>query len=108
MFEFCKFYGYLCLVKMNKEILYIYNCIFIRIIYLYVFEFRMKLYFYVKFIILFYSYIDNYVKYVLIILEILKRNRKEILMSYNKKRKMLRRRLVFFVMNLLFDLTGFL
>lgn len=64
MFEFCKFYGYLCLVRMNKEILYIYYCIFIRIIYLYVFEFRMKLYFYVKFIILFYSYIDNYVKCV--------------------------------------------
>lgn len=64
MFEFCKLYGYLCSVKMNKEILYIYNCTFIRIIHLYVPELRMKLYSYVKSIILFYSYTDNNVKCV--------------------------------------------
>lgn len=64
MFEFCKLYGYLCSVKMNKEILYIYNCTFIRIIHLYVTELRMKLYSYVKSIILFYSYTDNNVKCV--------------------------------------------
>lgn len=64
MFEFCKLYGYLCSVKMNKEILYIYNCTFIRIIHLYVPELRMKLYSYVKSIILFYSYTDNIVKCV--------------------------------------------
>lgn len=64
MFEFCKLYGYLCSVKMNKEILYIYNCTFIRIIHLYVPELRMKLYSYVISIILFYSYTDNNVKCV--------------------------------------------
>lgn len=64
MFEFCKLYGYLCSVKMNKEILYIYNCTFIRIIHLYVPELRMKLYSYVKSIILFYSYTDNHVQCV--------------------------------------------
>lgn len=64
MFEFCKLYGYLCSVKMNKEILYIYNCTVIRIIHLYVPELRMKLYSYVKSIILFYSYTDNNVKCV--------------------------------------------
>lgn len=64
MFEFCKLYGYLCSVKMNKEILYIYNCTFIKIIHLYVPELRMKLYSYVKSIILFYSYTDNNVKCV--------------------------------------------
>lgn len=64
MFEFCKLYGYLCSVKMNKEILYIYNCTFIRIIHLYVPKLRMKLYSYVKSIILFFSYTDNHVKCV--------------------------------------------
>lgn len=64
MFEFCKLYGYLCSVKMNKEILYIYNCTFIRIIHLYVPKLRMKLYSYVKSIILFYLYTDNNAKCV--------------------------------------------